>query len=105
MKSYHIIAIAAFCCLLSSCITVTYLGDRLEPTSAIDIYYSTHDVKREYKMIGHLTCTNAGERYVKAKLVAYAKNIGADAVVITGTDATKDNQAAVVNADALKYEK
>jgi|SRR5665213_1560193 len=102
MKTHHFILIAC-CFLLSSCATVTYFGDKLTPTSSIDIYYSNHDVKRDYKVIGHLTCTNAGQRLVKAKLSAYAKNIGADAVVILGTDATRDNQAAVINADALKY--
>jgi len=105
MKNYHIIILSGFCMLLSACaVPVTYFGDKLTPTSTIDIYYSAHDVKKEYKVIGHLTCQNTiNQERVKAELSEYAKKIGADAVVILGTDATKNDQAAVVNADALKY--
>jgi hypothetical protein len=38
-------------------------------------------------------------------LIAYGQKIGADAVVISGTDATKDSQAAYITADALVYSK
>jgi hypothetical protein len=106
MKNYQI-ATLALCLLLTSCaVPVTYFGDRLTPTTNIEIYYSAHDVKQQYKVIGHLTCANSNnQEAVKSKLSAYAEQIGADAIVILGTDATKDNQAAVVNADALKYNK
>ena len=104
MKSYHFI-IAGLCLLLSSCaLQATYFGDTLAPTNSIDIYYSAHDVKKEYKVIGHLTCPNVGSQdEVKATLSERAKKAGADAIVIVGTDATKADPAAVVNADALKY--
>jgi len=103
MKKYHILIIS-LCFLLSSCGTVTYFGDRLTPTSTIDIYYSTHDVTKPYKVIGHLTYPNTiSQDAVKEKLATYAKSIGADAIVISGTESTKDNQSAFVNADALKY--
>ena len=104
MKKYLIIT--GLCLLLSACgiITPTYFGDKYPPTTTVDIYYSAHDVKPAYKVIGHLTIQNIGQETVKTKLTDYAKTIGADAVVILGTDATKDNQAAVVNADAIKYD-
>lgn len=104
MKSYHSI-IAGLCFLLASCaVPVTYFGDRLAPTSTVDIYYSAHDVKKEYKVIGHLTCPNwRDQEKVKAELSKYARSIGADAVVIVGTGAVGDAKAALVNADALKY--
>ena len=104
MKNYHIIIIG-LCLLLSSCVVpITYFGDKLTPTTSVDIYYSAHDVTKQYKVIGHLTIPNNNRQdQIKAQLSAYAKNIGADAIVITGTDATKDSQDAVVNADALKY--
>jgi hypothetical protein len=104
IKNYQL-AIIALCFLLSSCATVSYFGDRLTPTSAVDTYYSAHDVTKAYKVIGHLTYPNGNQETVKAKLIDYAKSIGADAIIISGTEATKDNQAAVVNADALKYDK
>jgi hypothetical protein len=103
MKNHIIIICLGFCLLFSSCVTVSYLGDKLPPTTSVDVYYSAHDVTKAYKVIGHLTCPNAGTDYDKKMLSSYAQKIGADAIVITGTDATKNDQAAVVNADALKY--
>lgn len=93
------------CILLSSCVSITYFGDKLTPTSSVDIFYAAHDVKKNYKVIGHLTAgNNAEQEQVKSKLADYAKKIGADAIIITGTDAAKNSQDAVVTADALKYE-
>jgi len=104
MKKYLIIS--GLCLLLSSCaIMPTYFGDKYPATNTVDLYYSAHDVKQSYKVIGHLTIQNIGQDVVKTKLTDYAKTIGADAIVISGTDATKDNTAAVVNAYALKYDK
>src|ERR1700744_3555817 len=105
MKSYHIILIASVCFMLSSCGTVSYFGDRLTPTSNVDIYYSAHDVPKAYKVIGHMTFPtgNRSPETVKAKFADYAKSVGADAVIITGGQGTKDDQAAYITADALKY--
>ncbi len=100
MKNYHVIVVAGLCLLSSG---VTYFGDRLDRTTSVDIYYSAHDVTKPYKVIGHLTCANYGQNADKRKLTAYAKKVGADAIVITGTTPGEDSQAAVVNADALKY--
>jgi len=83
----HVLLIAVILLLISSCviILVTYFGDRLPPTTSIEIYYSAHDVKHEYKVIGHLTCPNfLDQEEVKSKLSDYAKTVGADAVVIWG---------------------
>ncbi len=104
MKNYHTLLIG-ICLLLSSCASITYLGDTLPPTTSVDIYYSAHDVTKQYKVIGHLTCLNGGVDYVKAHLSAYAKKIGADAIVITGStvNAAGANSSDVANADALKY--
>ncbi len=103
MKNHIMLLALGLCLLVSSCVTVSYLGDTLPPTTSVDIYYSAHDVTKNYKVIGHLSCPNGGTDFAKKELSAYAQKIGADAIVITGTDATKNDQAAVVNADALKY--
>ena len=83
----------------------TYFGDKLPPTTSVDMYYSAHDVKQTYKVIGHLTIPNAiGQDSVKARFKAYAKTIGADAVVITGNNGVDSKYSTdMVNADALKY--
>src|SRR5580693_8855890 len=97
MKNYRIFLIGV-CLLLSSCaLPINYFGDRLAPTNTVDIYYSAHDVTKAYKVIGHLTCANAmDQEKVKTQLSAYAKTIGADAIVITGTDGNKDNMPTVI---------
>jgi hypothetical protein len=98
--------IIGFGLLLSSCaVPVTYFGDTYPATSSVEVYYSAHDLKREYKVIGHMSVNNAGwpQEKIRQRFVDYAKSIGADAVIITGTQATRDNSTAAVNADALKY--
>ncbi len=104
MKTYQVILLS--CCLfLAACtVPVTYIGDKLNPTRSVEVFYSTHDVKRDYKVIGHFTCVNKPDQeQVKSALLSYAMTVGADAVIITGQTSTKDNQAAYVTADALKY--
>ncbi|MBS1502774.1 MAG: hypothetical protein JST32_11975 [Bacteroidetes bacterium] len=105
MKNYRFLFIG-LCLALSSCASITYFGDRLPPTNAVDIYYSDHDVKKDYTVIGHLNLVNemqVDQEHVKAKLAAYAKKIGADAIVILGTASAEDTVDAIVRADALKY--
>lgn len=89
----------------SSIVQPAYFGDRLPPTSSVDLSYSTCDVTQPYRVIGHLTFPNIGQQAVKGKLVAYAKTIGADAVVITGNTVGTGGKygSDVVSADALKY--
>ncbi len=96
--------IIGFGLMLSSCsVPVTYFGDKYPPTNNVDVFYSAHDVKRPYKVIGHMAYPNLDQEHVLQKFTDFAKSIGADAIVISGTEATKDNVAAAVNADALKY--
>lgn len=100
----NLILICGLGLLLSACnAMVDYIGDKYPPTTSVDVFYSAHDVTKSYKTIGHMTYPNSGVESVKARFVAYSKSIGADAIVITGTQSTKDNQAAYVSADALKY--
>jgi hypothetical protein len=102
MKNF--IFICGLSLLLSSCtVMVDYIGDKYPPSSSVDVYYSTHDVTRAYKVIGHMNIPNVGKEQAKTSFIKYAKSIGADAIVITGTESTKDTQSAYVDADALKY--
>lgn len=95
--------------ILAACgaIQPSYFGDKLPPTTSVNLFYSTHDVKQPYTVIGHLTIPNIGQEMVKNKLIDYAKTIGADAVVITGNTVNDGNKSSsdIVNADALKYGK
>jgi hypothetical protein len=102
MKNF--IFICGFTLLLSSCnVMVDYIGDKYPPSNSVDVYYSAHDVTKAFKVIGHMNIPNVGQDQAKASFIKYAKSIGADAIVITGANSTKDAQTAVINADALKY--
>ena len=69
MRNLHIFTIAGLCLLLSSCATVTYFGDTVTPaTTNVDVFYSAHDVTKQYKVIGHLNYPYSGSQdVVKAK--------------------------------------
>lgn len=107
MKNYHFFVIG-LCLLLSSCsLAITYIGDKATPpTTSVDIFYSIHDVSRQFKVMGHMTYPYSGDQdFIKKQLTNFAKKIGADAIVITGNTVANSgrNSSDVVNADAIKY--
>jgi hypothetical protein len=104
MKKLHYLVIG-LCLLVSACSQVMYFGDTLPATTSVDVFYSAHDVTRQYKVIGHLNCGYGPQDQVKKYLTNYAKKIGADAIVITGSTVTEGTKSGsdVINADALKY--
>ena len=103
MKRYQLI-ILGLALVLSSCASVSYFGDRYMPVkSDVEIYYSTHDVKKLYKVIGRLTSPNYDEDRLKAELKNYARTVGGNAVIINKPDVTNDGQSVTVTADVLRY--
>lgn len=73
----------------TSCRNVYYVGDRYPSTNQVDVYYAERDVKREYKVIGHLSeqiRSRNGEERTKAAIVAKAREIGAHGIIITGIE-------------------
>jgi hypothetical protein len=103
MKRYLLI-ILGMAFLLSSCASVSYFGDRYMPVkSDVEIYYSVHDVKKLYKVIGRLTSPNYDEDRLKAELKNYARTVGGNAVVINKPDVSNDGQSVSVTADVLRY--
>ncbi len=103
--SLNFFSIIIFALFLNSCGTTTYLGDQLTATSNVDVYYAEKDVKREYKVIGHITAQTGGnDNDAKPDIIKRAKKAGADGVVILGTSYTggKDSEP-LVKAEAIKY--
>jgi len=96
----------AICNLLSSCAATSYMGDQHPATSSVDVFYAAKDVKKQYKVIGHIYApTSQNAEKVKASIIQKAKTVGADAVIILGlaeSGATKDDEV-VQQADAVKY--
>ncbi len=95
-----------------ACAHVNYVGRSFEPTTDVDIYFSTEEIEREFVVMGHAIGT--GQTFVSndkigRKLIEKARSIGADAILITGVG--KDNAPAgdgsvtetQIQASFLKY--
>ncbi len=92
---------------LYSCMTISYVGDRYQPTDRIDVYYAERDVEFKYKVIGHLSELVGGvngEERAKQSIVAKCREVGADGVIILGFDysGSKDDKQ-YQKAQAIKY--
>lgn len=100
-----LLIVAAF--TWQSCMTVSYVGDRYQPTEQVDVYYAEQDVKSEYKVIGHLSEKVSGfngEERAKQQIIAKCREVGADGVIILGFEyggskKTEEYQ----KAQAIKY--
>jgi hypothetical protein len=103
MKKY-IFTIISTWLLLSACgQPIAYIGDSFKPTATVDVFYSVHDIKRDYKVIGHIKSQYYAQNSAKKKLIKFAKEAGADAIVFLEIDTTKANKSNRVNADLVKY--
>ena len=95
-KHYYIIL--ALCTFLSACsLPPTYMGDKLPPTNKIDIYYSANEVKRDYKVMGHLLSHVYIKSAIEHNMVLFAKKEGGDAVIIMPEANNR------IEAEVLKY--
>lgn len=94
--------------LLTACATVSYMGDQLPATNDVVVFYDAKDVKKEYKVIGHIyASTTMDAEKVKGTIVTKAKAVGADAVIILGLVSNGTGKALqnIQQADAIKYTK
>jgi len=79
----HVYITLILCTLLSACsLPPTYIGDKLPPTKKVDIYYSAGEVKRDYKVIGHLTSHKYIKSAIERNMVEFTKRNGGDGVII-----------------------
>lgn len=93
--------------LLNGCMTTYYVGDRFPASADVDVFYAAKDVKREYKVIGHISedAQNIGqEEKVKKRIIAKAMEVGADAVIILGLDSgTGESSKGRQKAEVIQY--
>jgi hypothetical protein len=92
--------------VFSSCgIDTYYIGDTLPTTSNVDVFYDAKDVKKDYKVIGHLSIpTSVPVNQAKSKITEKAKAVGSDGIIIHSTNSMggKDLET-LYTADAIKY--
>ena|ERR1700754_1784893 len=103
MKTYALILVS-FCLLITSCgQPIAYVGDTFKATPSVAVFYSLHDVKRDYKIMGHIRSQYYAQNSAKRKLIKFAQKAGADAIVFAPMDSTKTNPTNRITADLLKY--
>jgi hypothetical protein len=66
--------------------TVQYVGKSYTPTTNVDLYFDTHDVKKDYEVIGKIDgiagVFGSDFSSIQEKIVEEAKQKGADGVII-----------------------
>ena len=90
---------------MTACETTYYLGDTYTPNRDVKIFYNARDIKREYKVIGHITgVVTADQEKTKQNIVNRAIMVGADAVIFNEIAFTGGKESsAVQKADAIKF--
>lgn len=80
--------LAAAMLVLPGCVSVDYVGQSFAPTSAVDLYFSPDDVRRDYTVMGEVTAsvdvlplTSPGQQ-LQAKLLEEAKRRGANGLIV-----------------------
>lgn len=101
------ILLLAVASTLHACMSVSYVGDRYQPTEQVDVYYAERDVESEYRVIGHLSEKVSGlngEDRAKQRIIAKCREVGADGVIILGFEygGTKEAEQ-YQKAQAIKY--
>jgi hypothetical protein len=105
MKPFKSIIAILVICLFTACATSSYIGDTRTPTSNVDVFYADKDVKRAYRVLGHIyTGVSLNSELVKQRIIDKAKTIGADAVIIPVVSSTGGKDADLYQqADAIAY--
>lgn len=109
MKKYVFFNLALLMFLFSCVVPVHYIGDNLPPTSNVDIYYSSHDVKKDYKVFGKVSIAVINLQKAQNQIIEEAKKHGANGIIYSnmgsGTDVTNGNSSSyqVLNASFIEY--
>lgn len=92
---------------IQGCTTVSYVGDRYQPTEQVDVYYAEKDVSNAYRVIGHLSeevIGLKGEERAKQRIIAKCREVGADGVIILGFEyGGSEETDKYQKAQAIKY--
>lgn len=84
--AFHLrLLLFAFCSLLAGCTTTDYFGKTYPPTQRVDVFFSPHDVRRDYEVMGQIRA-EADEfvslQAMQQQLMNEAMQKGADAILI-----------------------
>ena len=110
MKKYFILSLIALIFLFGCVSPIRYIGKTYPPTSNVDTYYSPHDVKKDYEVIGKVSNMGGNLQKIQNGIVEEAKKRGADGVIYSNMQSTTDvvngnssSSGRLLNADFIKY--
>lgn len=110
MKKYVFFALAPLMFLFSCIATLKYMGDTHPPTTNVDIYYSSHDVKKPYTVFGKASDSGSNLQKIQNQIVAEAKKRGANGIIYLNiqnsnavTNGNSDPSNVVINANFIEY--
>ena len=110
MKKYFLFAIVALIFFSGCGSAIRYIGKSYSPTGNVDIYYSPHDVKKEYEVIGKVSNAGGNLQKVQNGILEEAKKRGADGIIYANMQITTDvvngnssSSGRLLNADFIKY--
>ena len=112
MKVFKLITAIGLVSILSSCVLYgpVYFGSKYAPTTTIESFYSTKDIKKPFEIIGHMNASTGFSEYSQDRtrqlVVEKAKAIGADGVVFSELSrqvnkATSDDYT--IQVDVIKF--
>ena len=75
MKKYFVLSIITLLVLFGCVSPIHYIGRTYPATSHVDIYYSPHDIKKDYEVIGKVSNSGINFRKYKMELLRRRKNV------------------------------
>lgn len=110
MKKYVIFALAPLMLLFSCGISFHYMGDTLPPTTNVDIYYSSHNVKKPYTVFGKASDSGINIKKIQSRILEEAKKHGANGIIYSNmqssnevSNGNSDPSSIVINANFIEY--
>lgn len=110
MKKYLLLMIVAFMFSYGCVSPLRYMGKSYAATTNVDIYYSPHDIKKEYEVIGKVSNTGGNLQKIQNGILNEAKKRGADGIIYSDMQSTTEvvngnssSLGRLLNADFIKY--
>lgn len=113
-KKIHIstaIILCLFCIPGCAIYESNYFGDHEQPTTHIEIYQDSKDIKQPFKVIGHFIAEipndEKGQKKVRLQLIEKAKKVGANGLIFSDLNLKSRFKNTIydytIKADAIKF--
>ena len=112
MKIFNLITAIGLVFGLSGCFLYgpVYFGSKYAPTSTIESFYSTKDIKKPFEIIGHMTASTgfseSSQNRTRQLVMEKAKAVGADGVVFSELTRQVNKETSddyTIQVDVIKF--